>query len=104
MVVLASVVADNLASLRRVCEDTGVAELAVFGSATRPDFGEASDVDLLVQFPPGRGPSLLALAGLQIRLTALLGRPVDLVTPNELHPRMRACVLGERTVIYAGST
>jgi predicted nucleotidyltransferase len=102
MVVLAALVADNLVSLRKVCEDTGVAELAVFGSATRPDFGEGSDVDMIVQFKPGHRLGLLGLAALQITLGDLLGRPVDLVTPNELHPRIRDRVLKERTVIYAG--
>ena len=100
LVVLAPLVASHVTSLRDLCKDAGIAELSVFGSATRPDFTDTSDVDLIVRFQPGHTPSLIELGILQARMTKILGRPVDLVTPNELHPRIRERVLGERTIIY----
>ena len=66
----------------------------------RDDFGPESDVDVLVEFEPGHTPGL-ALIQIQDELSALLGgRPVDLVTPKFLHPRIREQVLTEMQVQY----
>lgn len=71
----------------------GVRSLRVFGSTARGRAGEASDVDFLVELEPGR--SLLDLGGLLMDLQELLGREVDVVTPNGLRPRIRQRVLEE---------
>ncbi len=39
--------------LRAFCRGWKVAELALFGSALRDDFGPRSDVDVLVRWEPG---------------------------------------------------
>ena len=36
------------------CRANGVRKLSIFGSALRPDFGPDSDIDVLVEFEPGR--------------------------------------------------
>ncbi len=54
----------------------GRAFLAAFGSVLRPDFSEQSDVDLLVEFEPGRVPGLLTIAAMEIELGEMLGRGV----------------------------
>ncbi len=72
----------------------GVRRLAVFGSALRDDFGPESDVDILVEFAPGRTPGL-AFFALQDELTALIGRRVDLNTPRSLATSFRDAVLAE---------
>jgi predicted nucleotidyltransferase len=67
------------------CRRHGLRRLAVFGSALRDDFGCDSDVDLLVEFEPGRLPGLIGLAGMEIQLSALFGgREVDLRTYEDL--------------------
>ena len=71
----------------------GVVRLAVFGSVLRGEASPASDVDLLVEFEPGR--SLLDHAALQIELEALLGRRVDVASERGLRPRVRERVLRE---------
>ncbi|MBT4819214.1 MAG: nucleotidyltransferase family protein [Lentisphaerae bacterium] len=64
-------------------ENFAAASLALFGSASRDD----SDVDLLVSF---RGAATFdGYFGLKRYLEALLGRRVDLVTPNALKPRLK---------------
>ena len=52
----------------------------VFGSVARGEARPDSDVDLLVQFPPGT--SMFDLVGLWLDLQDLLGRDVSLVTDD----------------------
>ncbi|MCC6401744.1 MAG: nucleotidyltransferase family protein [Flavobacteriales bacterium] len=63
----------------------GVARLGLFGSFARDEAAPGSDVDLLVEFGPGR-KTLKNLVGLSRHLEALLGRKVELVTPASLNP------------------
>lgn len=69
----------------------GLTGVRVFGSMSRADAGDDSDVDLLVTLPPGT--SALALGGLLLDAQDLLGRRVDVVTEASLHPLMRERVL-----------
>ena len=65
----------------------------------RPD----SDVDLLVEFEPGKKPGLLGLAAIEEELSALLGgRRVDLRTAEDLSPHFRASAVRTAEVQYAG--
>ncbi len=77
----------------RVAAAHGARNVRVFGSVARGDSGVESDVDLLVEFEPGR--SLLDHAALQIELEALLGRRVDVASERGLRPRVRKRVLRE---------
>jgi predicted nucleotidyltransferase len=63
----------------------------VFGSAASGNDAEGSDIDLLVD--PLPGTTLFDLGGLQVELEALLGVPVDLLTPGDLPLKFRAQVL-----------
>ncbi|MFO1225567.1 nucleotidyltransferase family protein [Roseateles sp.] len=69
----------------------GVTAVRVFGSMSRGDAGDASDVDLLVTLAPGT--SALALGGLLLDVQELLGCRVDVVTEASLHPALRAQVV-----------
>ena len=40
------------------CEKHHIQRLAIFGSALRNDFEHESDIDILVDFEPGRTPGL----------------------------------------------
>ena len=84
-------VAVNGSELRDLCRRYHVCRLSFFGSVLRPDFGPTSDVDVLVEFHPGRMPGLAFLA-LQHDLSQLLGRTVDLNTADDLPPAFRADV------------
>lgn len=89
------------AAIAAFCRRHGVARLSLFGSILRPDFTPESDVDVLVEFPGGHSPSLLDLGGMQVELTELLGRTVDLKTPGFISPRIRRAVEREARVQYA---
>jgi predicted nucleotidyltransferase len=74
-------------------EEFAVKSLAIFGSVARDEARADSDVNLLVEFDKSVG--LFHIAGLQRYLEDLLGRPVDLGTPDALRPEMKERVLQE---------
>lgn len=81
-------VAAHRGELREVLHRHGVTNPEVFGSAARGDDREGSDVDILVDFPPGT--SIIDIIGIQHELEDLLGVHVDLVPRNGLKERVRA--------------
>lgn len=79
---------------------TIVAKLSLFGSALSGTLGHESDIDLLVEFEPGKTPSLFVLIDLEDELTNLLGRKADLRTPEELSKYFRNEVLAQAKTLY----
>ena len=67
----------------------------------RDDFSESSDLDVLVEFLPGRAQGYIAFAGIQMELSTLLGRRVDLRTPAELSRYFRDEVLRDARLLHA---
>lgn len=65
----------------------------MFGSVLCGDDAQGGDIDLLVD--PLPGATLFDLGGLQVEFEALLGVPVDLLTPSDLPLKFRAHVLAE---------
>lgn len=85
--------------LADICQRYGVVELAVFGSMVRGQETHSSDVDLL--YVMGAEVRIgWEIHDLEDELTALFGRPVDLVSKHGLHPLMRDDVLAEAQVLY----
>jgi predicted nucleotidyltransferase len=82
------------------CRKHHIRRLSLFGSVLRDDFGPDSDVDVLVEFEPGQAPGLDFFA-IEIELSELLDRKVDLNTPGFLSPRFRSQVLDEAEVQFA---
>ena len=82
------------------CRRHRIKKLSLFGSILRPDFRPDSDVDVLVEFEAGAKVGLIKLAGIELELSALLGRKVDLNTPGFLSRYFRAQVLAEAQVQY----
>lgn len=65
----------------------------IFGSVLHGTDNKDSDLDLLVDALPGA--TLFDLGGLQIELEDLLGVRVNLLTPGDLPPKLRARILAE---------
>ena len=82
------------------CRRNHIRKLSLFGSALRDDFRPDSDIDVLVEFEPGHVPGLRFFA-MQVELSEILGRPVDLNTPQWLSPYFRDEVQQEQVPIYA---
>ena len=87
------------------CERWRVAELALFGSAVRDDFGPESDIDVLVSFDAQARPTLFDIVRMQDELGRVFGRKVDLVTRAAVEASRnyirRKAILGSAQVIYA---
>lgn len=83
------------------CQRHRVRRLALFGSVLHGDDRPDSDLDLLVEFEPAVQIGFIGLAAMQIELSNLLGRSVDLRTANELSRYFRDRVLAEAEVQYA---
>jgi hypothetical protein len=81
------------------CRRHHIRRMALFGSVLRDDFRRDSDVDVLVEFEEGHTPGL-DFFGMEIELSELLGRQVDLQTPGFLSPYFRDRVLAEAEVLY----
>lgn len=81
------------------CRRNRIRRLAFFGSILREDFGDESDVDVLVEFEPGARTGLRFFV-MEEELSRLLGRKVDLNTPGFLSKRFRDRVLAEAEVQY----
>jgi hypothetical protein len=84
------------------CKRHHIRWLAVFGSALRDDFCPDSDVDVLVEFQKGFEPGF-AFFDMEEELSGLIGRKVELHTPNFLSRYFRGRVLKEAEVQYAQS-
>jgi predicted nucleotidyltransferase len=81
------------------CRRHHVRRLSLFGSALRDDFGPESDLDILVEFEPGQTPGL-AFFGMQDELSAIIGRRVDLNTPECLSKYFRDEVVAGARPLY----
>lgn len=83
------------------CRRNHILKLSLFGSAIRGELGPDSDVDILVEFDPQHIPGLIKLAGMEIELSELLGRKVDIRTPNDLSRYFRQEVVDSAELQYA---
>jgi len=82
------------------CRRHHIRRLSLFGSVLREDFRPESDVDVLIEFEPGHTVGLLKMAGLELELSEILGRKVDLRTPAELSRYFRDEVVRTSEVQY----
>lgn len=81
------------------CRANHICKLCLFGSVLRDDFTPESDVDVLVEFEPGKTPGF-KFFGLQEELSEMLGRKVDLNTPASLSRYFRDEVMAEALPLY----
>ena len=88
-------------TLARFCEQHHIRRLALFGSQLKGTARPDSDVDLLVEFDPEHIPTLLGVAGMEIELSGMLGKKVDLRTAGDLSRYFRDEVVRMAEVQYA---
>jgi hypothetical protein len=82
------------------CRRNHIRKLSIFGSALTDRFRPDSDIDVLVEFEPGKTPGLDFFV-LDEELGEILGRKVDLATPGFLSKYIRDGVLASAEVIYS---
>jgi predicted nucleotidyltransferase len=83
------------------CRRNNIKKLSLFGSVLRDDFSPSSNVDVLVEFKPEQRVGFFRLAEMEMELTEILRRKVDLRTPAELSRYFRQDVLNAAEVQYA---
>ncbi len=76
----------------------GVTKAAFFGSFARGEAGKKSDIDMLIKFKGQK--SLMDLVRLQFELEKKIGKKVDLLTYNSIHPLLKNIILNEQKIIY----
>lgn len=76
----------------------GVVKAAFFGSVIKEGAKKKRDVDILVRF--NQRKSLLDLVRLQFILEDKLGKKVDLLTYDSVHPLLRNIILNDQQVFY----
>jgi uncharacterized protein len=81
------------ARIGAACREAGVVRLFLFGSILTDRFGPDSDIDILVETDPLHPSGLLALGGLQMDLSDLLGRTVHLTLLGGVPASERPAVL-----------
>lgn len=87
-------------AIREFCTRNRIRKLSLFGSAITERFRSDSDVDMLVEFEAGSAITYLDLARMERELSDLLGRKVDLRTPQELSPHFRDQVVAGAAIEY----
>ncbi len=93
----------SLELIQGFCQRYEVRRLSLFGSVLRKDFTPDSDVDVLVEFKPGKVPGFFGLVEMEETLTQQFQRRVDLRTPAELSHYFRDRVLQESLPLYDSS-
>lgn len=83
----------NRAEILQIVQRKNAVNARVFGSVLHGDDTESSDLDILVD--PTPKTSLLDIAKIRKGLTAVLGVPVDVMTPKSLPEKFRDLVLAE---------
>ena len=66
------------------CQKNHIIKLALFGSALRDELKSESDIDILVEFEEDHIPGLITFCGMQNKLSDIIGREIDLRTPQDL--------------------
>lgn len=85
---------ENKDLINAACHQYGARRIRVFGSVARGEEQPDSDIDFLVELPPGYDLVTQRMP-LQQRLTEITGRRLDVVPEHELNRHIRAAVLRE---------
>ena len=84
-------------AVRKIATARNLMNLRVFGSAIHGDDTETSDLDLLIDESPGL--TLFDLMKAEEQLEIALGVPVEILTPGDLPPQIRATVMREAVAV-----
>jgi predicted nucleotidyltransferase len=90
----------ELKALEEALRRRGLEALALFGSAARGTSRPDSDIDVLIDVAPDVRFSLVDLVSVKHFLEDKLGRRVDVVIRESLHPAIRDRVLREARPVF----
>ncbi len=90
---------DKLRADKAALDGFGVRSIGVFGSVARGDETPDSDVDIAVDYDKKITVGLFGFIEMREHLESILGREVDLVMSDALHPELKDGILKE--TVYA---
>ena len=94
-------ISDLIPSIRNYLHDKPVLRAWIFGSFSRGEETDESDVDILGDYDDSNGTvSLLKMGGMLMDLSDIVGRRVDLVDNRGLKDFARKSVEHDRILIY----
>ncbi len=73
-------------------------KIGIFGSYSRDENTEESDIDILYSFDSKY--TLFDLVGLQMELKDKLHKEVDLVEFSAIHPRLKGRIINDAKIVY----
>lgn len=92
----------TIAAIRKkvlpIFKKQGVLKAAIFGSFARGEEKKNSDVDMLIKLRKDK--SGFDFIELKINLEEKLGKKVDLVSYNGVHPLLKDRILKDQKIIY----
>jgi predicted nucleotidyltransferase len=91
---------ERLRALEPELRKRGVGSLYLFGSTARGEATADSDIDLFFDDAANADLSLLDVIGIQHFLQDTLGKSVDLITRDSLHPLLRADIESEAVAVF----
>ena len=77
-----------------------IKRISLFGSYLSGTPRRDSDIDLLIEFSPKARIGLLALMAIKEDLERLIGKEVDLLTPEALSKYFKKEVLSQAEILY----
>ena len=80
----------------KILKDNGIKKAGIFGSFVRGEQKKGSDIDVLIEPTKGMG---LEFIGIKLELEDELGKKVDLITYNGIHPLLKNKILREEVRI-----
>ena len=87
-----------------ICKKYRLSELSIFGSSLRDDFGDESDVDILISFENDSDSTIWDILNIKDEFEGLLNRNVDVVEKEALtNPIRKEVILSTYETIYAYS-
>ncbi|MEK7457944.1 MAG: nucleotidyltransferase family protein [Patescibacteria group bacterium] len=96
---LPTVIQQHQQNLTQIAKTNNISYMALYGSYSRGDQKQGSDIDLLVSFD--KTPGLIEFVGLEQKLSDILGVKVDLVTKQGLSKYVKPYIQDDLEVIYA---
>lgn len=86
--------------IRFFCRKNHITKMSLFGSALHDELKPGSDIDILVEFDENHIPGLFDISRMEIELSKMAGRKVDLRTPEDLSKYFRDEVVSEAEALY----
>ena len=94
------VVQNMIPAIRQYFQEKPVKRVFLFGSYSRGEEDDKSDIDLLVTYDDSNNLSLLTICRMINELSDKLGHPVDMVEEGRLKPFAVSSVEKDKILIY----